>query len=133
MAPSSKPLARRSVVEMGLTLTTNTLPGTADQLGQGLGGLASAAFVVGGDLRHRQVGVLKRVHEHDLDLAVGELLDRGVHRLRVGGRDQDRVGLLRRDRVHDRRLQIGRELVGALEAISDAPCCLRLAPQFIVM
>src|SRR3954470_1723941 len=88
----------------------------ADQLGQRRGRGLAAGLVVGGDLRHGHVGLVeRRVDEHDLDALVGHLLDRGVERLGVRRRDQHRVGLLRGDRVDDRRLLRRVELLRPLE------------------
>ena len=104
----------------GLTLTTKHLARAADELAQCLGRLLAAALVVRGDLRDREVGLIeRRVDERDLRAVVGQLLDRRVHRLGVRRRDEHRVGLLGRDRVDDRRLQGGVELVRALEVERD--------------
>ena len=90
LAPSSKPFARASVVEMpGWTLMTKTLPVPPISFASVVGGRLAAALVVGGDLRHGHVRLVERgVDEHDLRAAVGELLDRREHRLRVGRRDR---------------------------------------------
>jgi hypothetical protein len=88
----------------------------ADQLGQRRRRGLAAGQVVRGDLRDGHVGLVERgVDEHDLDALVGHLLDRGVERLGVRRRDQHRVGLLGGDRVDDRRLLRGVELLRALE------------------
>jgi hypothetical protein len=102
-------------------LTTNTLPlppiRSASAFGRGL----AAGLVVGRDLGDRHVRLVERgVDEHDLRARVRHLLDRGVQRLRVGRRDQHRVGLLGRDGVDDRRLLRGVELFRALEVERDA-------------
>ena len=114
-------LARVGGRDARLDVDDEHLALAADQLGQRVGRRLAAGLVVGGDLRDRHVRLVERgVDEHDLRAGVGHLLDRRVQRLRVGRRDQHRVGLLGRDRVDDRGLLRGVELVRALEVERDA-------------
>src|SRR5688500_11636603 len=104
-----------------LHVLDHDLPATADQLEQLLAGHAAAQDVVGRDLRLGDVRVFERgVHEDDLDAGLSRLLDRREHGLAVSRRDQDRVRLLRNDRVQHRGLRIRGELVRTSDLEIDA-------------
>ena len=106
--------------DTGLDVDDEDLALAADELPECGGSCLAAGLVVGGDLRHRHVGLIERgVDEHDLRAVLRQLLDRREHRLRVGRRHEHRVGLLGRDRVDDGGLQRRRSLVGALEVEGD--------------
>ena len=111
-----------------MTLTTKTLPCSADELGQTSRRETPAFDVVGRHVAQLDIRVDRRVDAQHRHTGVDRRLDRSDHALAIIRRHHDGIRLALHHRIENRRLQRLIEALRALGIDRDVPKRLRPWP-----